>query len=900
MSDDEQARGNVTINIKSANLHDGAKLVEIKHAELERVRRTFLQHLTRSIVRRSIPLGLPDIKGSDPRRSRGEFELENLYVAPETDVSLSLTREELFLEPSESGITSTVRQILTNRIGSRFADEEAEIFNLFAIDAVETLRSTARSTAYFDDNAKPLFQMNLQIDDVVKHVPHLVILGSPGSGKTTFINYTTYSLALRLLDPKRPYPKSARSFQNQPLLLPIPISLRDYSYRLADEFGDSPTRLVQFAAEQYQVSGIDTKDLQQIFQDALYAGEAVMFLDGLDEVPPRFRSRVKEDIEALRSTFESRIIVACRTLSYQDPRWQLSPTCFGVVTLAPFDLARIDTFLAAFYREVARKKYSTIKPVDVLQNDIIKAVRHPSLFRLATNPLLLTIIALVHLTRGDLTSARAILYEEAVEWLLSRWSEKSHRKDEESIREMLENDDVVSSFSELEEVLRRIAFEVHALTPEGSDSRAYITDTMLVEYLRMLHPAATQAKSKIWAMRLVEAIKEYSGLLVPASVINNQDVYTFPHRTFQEYLAARHIVSQENFSDYINIYGRKGSLWREVILLATGYKAQKDGVDAPITAAGKLCPVQDPVDEDDWKAAVLAGEIFLESGLNRVYKNGRDIELFRTRTRLSELVMQGKLSALERHFAANVLSSLIDARTGVELRADGRPDIMWIRLPDGGFKVEEHETNLLAGNYIPAFEISKYLITNAHYSAFVTAGAGRAPLYWEGNEPPRHLRNHPVVHVSWFDAMNFCDWLSEICGQRIRLPLSKEWIKSARGINDTRPWPWGNEPDNTRANVGLTGIGGTCAVGLFPLGLDDPWHYIGGGPCDMSGNVNEWCMDFFVGDQSDRQDVETPRKILGGSFKGGLDASRCIPRTTWRIPRNFHSDVGFRIVRVKD
>ena len=63
-------------------------------------------------------------------------------------------------------------------------------------------------------------------------------------------------------------------------------------------------------------------------------------------------------------------------------------------------------------------------------------------------------------------------------------------------------------------------------------------------------------------------------------------------------------------------------------------------------------------------------------------------------------------------------------------------------------------------------------------------------------------KQHPVVWVSWKDADEYCDWLSELTGKVYRLPTEAEWEKAARGT-DKRIWPWGNEPpDDMRCNYG--------------------------------------------------------------------------------------------------
>jgi formylglycine-generating enzyme required for sulfatase activity len=166
---------------------------------------------------------------------------------------------------------------------------------------------------------------------------------------------------------------------------------------------------------------------------------------------------------------------------------------------------------------------------------------------------------------------------------------------------------------------------------------------------------------------------------------------------------------------------------------------------------------------------------------------------------------------------------------------------------------------------LPAFQISQYPITNAQFHAFVDVGGYREGRYWteaEGagywrdgkfkgwldDEPrdrpydygsPYNLANHPVVGISWYEAVAFCRWLSEQSGHLVRLPSEAEWEKAARGP-DGRAYPWGNDEALAgQANSDEAGITTTCAVGLFPAGVS-PY-----GVHDMSGNVWEWCSTLW-------------------------------------------------------
>jgi len=139
--------------------------------------------------------------------------------------------------------------------------------------------------------------------------------------------------------------------------------------------------------------------------------------------------------------------------------------------------------------------------------------------------------------------------------------------------------------------------------------------------------------------------------------------------------------------------------------------------------------------------------------------------------------------------------------------------------------------------FVEAFEIDKYEVTNEDFARFVEAtgyvtDAERAgdPQTWRssGAGKPRH----PVVEVSWNDAVAFCQWAGK------RLPTETEWEKAARGT-EGYVYPWGNEWEPGRANTKESGHRGTIPVGSYPNGAS-PY-----GLLDMAGNVWEWTSDWY-------------------------------------------------------
>ncbi|MCP4692995.1 MAG: SUMF1/EgtB/PvdO family nonheme iron enzyme, partial [Desulfobacterales bacterium] len=415
----------------------------------------------------------------------------------------------------------------------------------------------------------------------------------------------------------------------------------------------------------------------------------------------------------------NRYLVTCRVLSYQPSdsvdESDLRLAGFPVFELAPFDGEMIDRFITAWYEELGRKGSAPRQAVPGLIRQLQRAVRQKDLKRLAPNPLLLTVMALVHTHEGGLPDARALLYKESVDILLWRWEriKTGDREEEAPLHRLLR--DAGRNDKELMRVIGELAFEAHARGGPGKDSDelADISEHRLEKALARLNRG-----DRNWAMKLVETMKLRAGLLVERT----PEVFTFPHRTFQEYLAGVHLAKRKNPGKEGAALAEDPGKWREVILLAVGHLIYADAdTTGPLALAAELCPEEVEDDEKSWRKAWLAGDVLREMGLNRLEdsRQGKDM-LRRVIKRLADLLAQGRLSPRERADAGNVLALLGDPRDFNELvTVPAGPFLMGSDDSDDlGYEEEKPQHTVT----LPGFKVGKYPVSQAQFDAFVRAG----------------------------------------------------------------------------------------------------------------------------------------------------------------------------------
>jgi iron(II)-dependent oxidoreductase len=202
---------------------------------------------------------------------------------------------------------------------------------------------------------------------------------------------------------------------------------------------------------------------------------------------------------------------------------------------------------------------------------------------------------------------------------------------------------------------------------------------------------------------------------------------------------------------------------------------------------------------------------------------------------------------------------------------------------------------------VKAFFIDQYEVTNQQYQEFMRATGYAAPKYW--NDSDYNKPDHPVVGVSWNDAVAYCQWVQK------RLPTEEEWEKAARGKNGLQTsaqYPWGDTPPHAggifRANYdpgsfSEDGYAKTAPVKSFESGgalWDDGKVY------NMVGNVREWTASWFMPyPNSQFKSSRLGQKyyvVRGGSWKDSASYTRVAARDGWS-PQSKQPHLGFRCAK---
>ncbi|MCG3156075.1 MAG: Hercynine oxygenase [bacterium] len=783
--------------------------------------------------------------------------------------------------------------------------------------------------------------------ETVAALPRLVILGQPGGGKSTLVNHIAAQLAYRCLG-KDASADKLTGWAKQEKPLPVRIVLRRFAAWLPP--GETrPGAGLVWDYLKHQLHECGCEDAFAGVQQQLREQGGVVFFDGLDEVPAgdedTKRTLITHSIhEFAKPLDQCRVVITCREYAYRrgtEP-WHLPEASFPVVELDLFKQEQIESFIKTWYQVVGPPKgWGKEKCAGEADNLILAVQNWEHLRELAQYPLLLTLMAQVHGRDGYLPKDRADLYDRAVNLLLAHWENRIVRDMRGSLK--VEPGLVMQlgiRTETLRHALERVAFTAHERQEKEarrSERAADIPHEELREELGKTLNSLDKAET------VIAYIQERAGLLQA----RDNRIYTFPHRTFQEYLAARYLMRQAEFDTMLRERVRRDlDWWREVYLLAAGSaRTTPRNICELVEALVPNNPEPEKLKRANLDHILLASQALHETEFVRNVAKSRPEEepdrFSRVFTRHQNWLQQlleadQQIAAQDRARAGNMLALLTDPREAVttldhmEFCLVPAGDF-WMEHKDEGEEAAPHVNKQLSYDYW----ISRFPITVAQYQLFVNATEHKL----ENPDCLKDPANRPVRFMTWYEVMTFCDWLTQHWRKqgllpkqwRVQLPSEAEWEKAARGglkvpksalvrsireltaaqpnfTDNEKPqrrFPWGENEDTNLANYDATKINDTSAVGCFPGGKS-PY-----GCQEMAGNVWEWTRSLWGKDwdkpvfkypydpADGRENINAPSDILrvlrGGAFNLNQWCVRCAYRL--RIDPDDRDDyIGFRVV----
>ena len=446
----------------------------------------------------------------------------------------------------------------------------------------------------------------------------LAVIGPPGSGKTTLLQHLSLVFSR---NKQRRYDKRCRAY------VPIVLFLREH-VRAVDQ--ENPPTLAEVVHAYEDKEGL--KPPTGWFEAKLRKGKCLVLLDGLDEVAEaRARSRLANWVDKQMERYpRNRFITSSRPHGYKaNPLREAT-----VVEVQPFRIDQIERFLRNWYaaNEILRSgsdDHGIRADAERKAVDLLERIRSaPPLAALAVNPLLLTMIAMVHSYCGTLPAQRVGLYAEIMEVLLGRWTQVK------GIAEAL-------TPAQKRAVLQPLALRMMELgiTQIPSDQAVAAISEPLTRVARAqaLDPAA-----------FLEHIQESTGLFLE----REPTVYAFAHHTVQEYLAAAQIADQKNEQSLVDRIG--DSWWSETIRLycaqvdATGIvRACLERISAPEKAAdASPVAVLLLAHQCAEEARSLSPEVVVE--VRRALTDGLESETPEKRRLAAEVLLELRLGSLVR------------------------------------------------------------------------------------------------------------------------------------------------------------------------------------------------------------------------------------------------------------
>lgn len=484
-----------------------------------------------------------------------DLNWENIADLPDelsTAQSSKLVEQDLGIEELAQAMRSQIRESIyrqCNTLQSSFELTQPPLQKIYTIvnflpqpnyqrwlevSDLQSSLSTRQPSSLSSSNSEAI----TDLDVVTKH-DKLMILGKPGAGKTTFLQY----LGLQC---------NQGNYRRD--LIPCFIQLRREWEQGENELLNLVTYLVTYC----RTYGLSEEQALRLLQ----GGHFLCLLDGLDEVPQQIQETLCKNIDSFAQEFyKNQVIIASRSSAQQ-----FHFRGFTYVEISDFDRQQIQCFsqkwFAATIPNKAKAKSKAKQFLEQLDNPENRPIRE-----LAVTPILLNLLCSVFKEKASFPRQRTRLYQTGLDILLQRWDQARG----------IERDSIYHDLPLLHKIklLSQIAAVTFSENRYFFESREILTiiETYLVDNLGYQEDAET-----LWltSESILKSIELQHGILVERA----KDIYSFSHLTFQEYFAARNLVSQDSKTLENDLTKLANNIldyrWREVILLTASMLPKAD------------------------------------------------------------------------------------------------------------------------------------------------------------------------------------------------------------------------------------------------------------------------------------------------------------------------------------
>ncbi len=394
--------------------------------------------------------------------------------------------------------------------------DDRDILNFTSVDSLEkAFRKTAQRSYQRQDNSK---QAGLQ---AAKDKQYLMVLGSPGSGKSTFLR----RIGLEA------FKGSKGNYQHD--CWPVFVELK--------RFNNSEISLEKFIVEEFKTCRFPTPEAQT--EKLLKEGKLLILLDGLDEVPTKnLDAAVTQIQDFVDRHHQNRFIISCRTAAYRSGFRR-----FSDVTVAEFDDDQIEGFINNWFGSEPDKQAGTAKKCwEILQKEENQAAKE-----LGQTPLLLTFLCLVYDRSQNFPDNPSVLYRKALRILLEEWA---------SEKRILRDEIYSGLHTELQEIL------LSEIAHKGFQAdRLFFEEREIIQDIKGFLAGNCNAPQNLDGKAVLNAIAVQQGILVERA----EDIYSFSHLTLQEYLTAQYIDDNRQVEQLVTQH-LTDKRWKEVFLLVAG------------------------------------------------------------------------------------------------------------------------------------------------------------------------------------------------------------------------------------------------------------------------------------------------------------------------------------------